>query len=126
MKILLDTHILLWWLAGDKRLSQSSIQQIENPQYQIFISVVSFWEMAIKIEKGKLRVDLEMVISEVQNCHFTKLAILEEHVLNLQKLPNHHNDPFDRMLAAQAITEPLHLITHDKNLAQYSQLVILV
>ncbi len=89
-------------------------------------SIVSFWEMAIKIAKGKLRVDLQSVMTQAQQSNFSILAISTDHILALTKLEEHHQDPFDRMLVAQAISEPLHLVSHDKILEQYSKLVILV
>jgi PIN domain nuclease of toxin-antitoxin system len=126
VKILLDTHILLWWLADDNRLTDFAIQLITNPENQIFISIASYWEMAIKINKGKLRVNLHSIIHQAQNSNFATLAIIEEHILALAKLQDHHKDPFDRVLAAQAMTAPMHLVTHDRNLEQYSELVLLV
>ena len=82
--------------------------------------------MAIKIAKGKLRVDLHSVMTQSQLSNFSILAISTNHILALTKLQEHHQDPFDRMLVAQAISEPLHLVSHDKSIEQYSKLVILV
>ena len=126
MKLLLDTHILLWWLGDDKKLSENGRQFIQNPDNDIFVSHVSLWEIQIKTMAGKLNADLETIIQQLPDNNFQQLAIHSNHILTLAKLPSHHQDPFDRMLISQALSEPLHLITHDKNISLYSESIILV
>ena len=124
--MLLDTHILLWWLADDERLSKSASATITDPMTEVYVSVVSLWEMAIKVGKGKLRADLEEIAEQIALTDFRMLAVEAHHVRAYARLPALHRDPFDRMLVAQAITEPLRLLTHDRHLSPYSELVILV
>lgn len=126
MKLLLDTHILLWWLNDDGKLSGYARQFITNPDNDIYVSDISLWEIQIKIMNGKLNIDLEILIQQMLENNFQQLRIHKNHILSLTKLPRHHQDPFDRMLISQAISEPLHLITHDKNVSLYSESIILV
>jgi PIN domain nuclease of toxin-antitoxin system len=126
MKLLLDTHILLWWLNDDGKLSGHARQFITNPDNDIYVSDISLWEIQIKIMNGKLNIDLEILIQQMSENNFQQLRIHKNHILSLAKLPRHHQDPFDRMLISQAISEPLHLITHDKNVSLYSESIILV
>ena len=123
MKLLLDTHILLWWLAGGKRLSKRSRDAISLAQ-AVFVSAASSWEIAIKMGLGKLdfRGDLEKQI-EINN--FLALPVSLAHAAAAGKLPRHHDDPFDRMLVAQAVVESLTLLTSDKRLADYDVKVLL-
>lgn len=126
MKLLLDTHVLLWWLNNDEKLSSYARQFITNPDNDIYISDVSLWEIQIKIMNRKLNLDLDILIQQMSENNFQQLRIHKNHILSLSKLPRHHQDPFDRMLISQAISEPLHLITHDKNVSLYSESIILV
>ena len=126
MKLLLDTHILLWWLNDDEKLSEYGRQFIQNPDNDIFVSHVSLWEIQIKTMAGKLNADLETIIQQLPDNNFQQLAIHSNHILTLAKLLSHHQDPFDRMLISQALSEPLHLITHDKNVSLYSESIVLV
>jgi PIN domain nuclease of toxin-antitoxin system len=126
MKLLLDTHILLWWLNDDERLSANARQIIQNPDNAIYVSHVSLWEIQIKTMTGKLNADLEVIIQQLPKNSFQQLPTHASHILTLAKLPLLHQDPFDRMLIAQAISEPLHLMTHDKNVSLYNESIILV
>jgi PIN domain nuclease of toxin-antitoxin system len=126
MRFLLDTHILLWWIDDDKRLSGQARQIIQDQCNEIYVSDISFWEIQIKVMNGKLNVDLETVIQQLPVNNFLPLNLNSRHIMALAKIPDHHQDPFDRMLIAQAITEPLHLITHDAIVAKYSENIILV
>ena len=117
MNLLLDTHILLWYITGNETLAadwRSSIQSTDN---QKWISMASLWEMAIKSSLGKLTLSapLDQLIPE----GFRILPIDLIHVLAYQRLPLHHRDPFDRMLIAQAQVENLTLMTHDANFRLY-------
>lgn len=121
MKYLIDTHILIWFLEGDKQLSTEISALIENSQNEVYISQASLWEMAIKIGIGKLR--LSISLSELEQFlmghQFQILPINFPHYEELQNLPFHHQDPFDRMIIAQAKVENLILITHDRRFQMY-------
>ena len=126
MKFLLDSHILLWWLNDDERLPEKAQHLIKKPENDVYVSHFSLWEIQIKIMTGKLRADLDAIIKQLPANNFVELPSRTSHIITLSQLPMHHQDPFDRMLIAQAISEPLHLITHDKNVAFYSDLILLV
>jgi len=125
MKLLLDTHIYLWWLADSPALTASARKMIETAE-TVFISSASLWESAIKSGIGKLDVKQEELVSGIRESGFEELPVRSEHTISLLRLANHHKDPFDRMLLAQALSEPLHLLTADSILAHYSGLVITV
>jgi PIN domain nuclease of toxin-antitoxin system len=125
MKLLIDTHILLWWLVDDERLTQNARQHIVTQDNDIYVSHASLWEIQIKVMAGKLKADLNAIIQQLPENSFQSLPILANHIITLGKLPP-YQDPFDRMLIAQAIYEPMHLLTHDKCLSGYSELVVLV
>lgn len=126
MKILLDTHILLWWLNDDDQLSAKARQMIERPENAVYVSDMSLWEIQIKIMTGKMKANLEAIIALLPEHNLQLLPIKTSHILALSRLPPHHQDPFDRMLISQALTEPLHLITHDKKVALYSDSIIIL
>ena len=118
MKVLLDTHICLWSILDDRKLSAQARHLVEKAS-TVLVSSVSLWEIAIKHHLGKLPVGAEEVRDRLLRSGAEFLPILPEHCLALAGLPSLHSDPFDRMLVAQAITEPLHLITHDEALRGY-------
>ncbi|BAZ54307.1 PilT domain-containing protein (plasmid) [Nostoc sp. NIES-4103] len=120
---LLDTHTLLWWLNNEPKLSTDARQIISNPENIIFVSAVSAWEISIKKAIGKLSApdNLEEAISV--NC-FEPLLITIKHGSKAGSLPNYHNDPFDRMLIAQAMSENLIIISRDTQFSQYGVSVI--
>lgn len=123
MKYLLDTHTLLWWLEDNPTLSRKAKQIISLNKNIIYVSSVSAWEIAIKKSLGKLEApdNLEEMIREN---NFVPLSISIVHALDIIKLPNHHDDPFDRLLIAQAKYEKLILITRDANIAKYKISVV--
>lgn len=125
MKILLDTHVFLWLNADDPKLTPSA-RKVINQAEEVHVSSVSFWELAIKISRGDLTADLEELKSALYANAFQLLPITVEHACATAALPWHHRDPFDRMLAAQAICEPLRLLTADRKLEAYTDLVIRV
>jgi PIN domain nuclease of toxin-antitoxin system len=125
MRLLLDTHILIWILNDDPALSEGARSQLTSAS-QIFVSIASLWEIAIKVSLNKLKNDLIETQHDIEEFNFKILPITQEHILTLSRLARVHGDPFDRMLIAQAMSEPLHLITADKQLAAYSDLVMLV
>jgi PIN domain nuclease of toxin-antitoxin system len=116
--LLLDTHTLLWTLDDDPRLQADARDAIEDPENDVWVSVASAWEIAIKSGKGRLKArdDLEAAL-EAQS--FTSLAITIAHALGVRALPPHHRDPFDRMLVAQARLEGLTIVTRDPNIPRY-------
>ncbi len=125
MRLLLDTHIYIWWLENDKKLKKQIEQMIADAE-AVYVSPISIWETTIKVQTGKLKVNINQFISEITANGFQELPIVSEHSLKLMTLPLHHRDPFDRMLIAQAMTEPLRFLTADKKLEQYSELVEVV
>lgn len=122
MKILLDTHVFIWWHNDSKKLSQTAFTMIKDKENMLFLSMVSIWEMQIKLQLGKLQlqVSLPLLINEQQTkngLHILPIAL--EHILTLEKLPSHHQDPFDRLLIAQSIYEKMPIITHDNQFSNY-------
>ncbi|HEV2199950.1 MAG TPA: type II toxin-antitoxin system VapC family toxin [Bryobacteraceae bacterium] len=124
MNLLLDTHVLLWWLAASKNLSREARQAVLAGE-RVFVSAATVWEISIKVARGKLRVqgDLE---EHLRINRFHPLPVTVAHALAAGALPRHHGDPFDRMLVAQAVIESLTLVTADKRQAAYEVPVILV
>ena len=118
MKLLLDTHVFLWWLSDPKLLSSAAATAIADPQNRILVSVVALWEIAIKRVIGKLSapIDLQM---DVTRAGFDLLALEVAHIVATEQLPLHHRDPFDRMLVAQAVIEGATLVTRDPNMSLY-------
>ncbi|MCX5922051.1 MAG: type II toxin-antitoxin system VapC family toxin [Candidatus Dependentiae bacterium] len=117
-RYLLDTHILLWWLANDKKLVKKTRDLIANPSNNIIVSTVSIWEIVIKKSLNKLIAPdnlKEVIISN----DFSILSITADHALYLEKLPMIHNDPFDRLLIAQSLVEKVTLITADEIIPKY-------
>jgi PIN domain nuclease of toxin-antitoxin system len=125
MRILLDTHIF-YWLFYDQHKLPSAARTILDDADAVFVSAVSLWEIAIKVRVGKLKADIPELISSLEAANLIELPVLARHTPLVSILPLHHADPFDRLLIAQAITEPLHLLTADPKLKQYSELVIVV
>ena len=125
MKLLLDTHILLWVMRDAAELSRSAKEMIERAD-DVYISSVSIWEASIKAAAGKLPLEPVRLEEAAMRAGFHPLHVTWAHALAVHGLPMLHRDPFDRMLVAQAVSEPMHLVTHDAGLARYSPLVTLV
>lgn len=125
MRVLLDTHILLWALADDPRLSHKARRLIEEAS-EIYISAATLWELAIKIGLGRLEVDLDAIRDHCRESGFIELPVAVEHAMAVRELDHHHRDPFDRILVATAITEPMRLLTADPAVAKYTSLAVLV
>lgn len=125
MRLLLDTHILLWIMQGAAELPREARRLVEAAQ-EVHVSSVSLWEASIKVRLGKLRVDMDRLDAALRQTPFVPLHVTWAHATALRQLPPLHGDPFDRMLVAQAMSEPMHLITHDAALARYSPLVTVV
>ena len=122
MRILLDTHVYLWWLQDHPNLSKSARTRIIGAS-TVYISSASIWEATIKASIGKLEVDVNQLVLEIVNSGFQELPISAKHAAMVAQLPDIHRDPFDRILVAQALCEPLRLLTADGILCQYSELV---
>jgi PIN domain nuclease of toxin-antitoxin system len=116
---LLDTHVLLWWMDDAPRLQSRVRKIIGNPEHDIVVSAASLWEAAIKRATGKLRFDTPALLDALRRDRVRVLPITAEHALAAGDLPRHHDDPFDRMLVAQAVAEGLRIVTHDRRLQQY-------
>lgn len=125
MRLLLDTHVLLWSLADSPQINPVR-DLILSSETEVYISTASWWELAIKIGIGKIDVDLGMLRAAAAESGFIDLPVLGAHTQTLLTLPLLPRDPFDRMLIAQAISEPLRLITNDKALRAYSNLVEMI
>jgi PIN domain nuclease of toxin-antitoxin system len=125
MRLLLDTHIALWLVRDAPELTAQARGLILDAE-AVFVSSASLWEVAIKAAQGKLSIEPARLQAQLQAAGVQALPLNWPHVLALHGLPMHHRDPFDRLLVAQALSEPLRLLTHDAALAPYSELVILV
>lgn len=119
MKILLDTHILLWWLADDKQLGTQARDLIADPANDIFVSVVSLWEIVVKLRIGKLQGDFAEISDAIAQNGFALLPISLANLHELRGLPMHHRDPFDHLLIAQAISEPAIFVSEDQSITKY-------
>ncbi len=128
MNILLDTHIALWAISDSPKLSAAARELILAPKSTIFISTASVWEIGIKfaLQRGDMPVSGQAALNYFRRAGYRVLPIEAEHVIAVETLPLHHQDPFDRLLVAQALTEPLRLITHDQQVARYSDTIVLV
>jgi PIN domain nuclease of toxin-antitoxin system len=119
---LLDTQAFLWYLADSARLSRRARAEIVRAD-EVFVSAASIWEATIKTGIGKLSVSLDDLVAGIGASGFAELQISALHASRVATLPPHHRDPFDRLLVAQAILEPLHLMTADAAMKPYSELV---
>lgn len=122
MRALLDTHTLLWYLAGARELSAPARGIIDDPAGTIFVSIASLWEIAIKHGNGKLDLGVsfdEFIRDQLSSSAFEVLAVETDHLVTLSSLPMHHRDPFDRLLIAQAIHEDLAIVGTDSAFESY-------
>jgi PIN domain nuclease of toxin-antitoxin system len=119
VKLLLDTHIYLWWLADPAQITDNARIAITNPRNVVFVSAASIIEIAIKQASGKLKAN-EPPESMLEACRFHELPLKIGHASALRALPPFHQDPFDRLLIAQALAEGLTLVTRDPALKQYA------
>ncbi|MBV8466126.1 MAG: type II toxin-antitoxin system VapC family toxin [Burkholderiales bacterium] len=125
MRLLLDTHIYLWSLMDDPRLTKAARKLIVEAE-EVYVSSASIWEASIKIGLGKLEADIDLLVSEIDASGYLELPVRALHAALVRKLPDIHRDPFDRILVAQAMSEPLRLMTSDSQLLKYTDLVIAV
>ena len=127
-RLLLDTHLVLWWLNGDPRLPQAVVERVQAPEAEVFVSQASLWEMAIKVSIGRLQVDLPELERQVPLQGFRWLPISNAHLLGVGDLETDgvHRDPFDRLLVCQSRVEPMLLLTVDSQLRSYGATVIVL
>ncbi|MBK7460861.1 MAG: type II toxin-antitoxin system VapC family toxin [Betaproteobacteria bacterium] len=128
MRILLDTHVALWALTDDARLPPAARRLIADPDSEVRVSAASVWEITIKhrLGRGDMPISGDQALQWFNAAGYAVLAISAAHAVATGNLPALHADPFDRLLVAQALAEPLRLITHDRAVAAYSDSVILV
>lgn len=128
MRLLLDTHLLLWAAASSKRLPQDARALLEDTANDAYFSAASIWEVAIKSSLGRkdFRIDLDVLRDALPRMGLIELPVTAAHAAGVTGLPPIHRDPFDRMLVAQSIAEPLVLLTNDALLARYSKSVRVV
>lgn len=126
MNLLLDTHVALWAITDSPKLSRQARELLQTPQASIWISVASVWEIAIKhsLGRGDMPVSSQEAVRYFRESGYRFLTIEAEHALALESLPAHHQDPFDRILVAQAMVEPMRLLTHDATVALYSDTIL--
>lgn len=125
MRLLLDTHVFLWAVTDNRKLSQAARKLILDAE-DVFISSASIWEAAFKVGLGKLDADMNLLVVEIAASGFSELPVRAVHAAMVRDLPDIHRDPFDRLLVAQALSEPLRLVTADAHLSKYTDLVITV
>lgn len=123
MKLLLDTHALLWWLSDDPSLSRKARAAIGKGTSDVFVSAVSVWEIAIKRSIGKLATPDDL-LEQIERHRFESLPITPADAWTAGSLPAHHNDPFDRLLVAQALSADLTIVTRDRRLGRYGVSVL--
>jgi PIN domain nuclease of toxin-antitoxin system len=128
MRVLLDTHLVIWWEANHPRLPATVVQWVSHEAEAVFVSKATLWEMAIKVSTGRLKLDVAQFADNIEKHGFVWLDIKNEHLLAVAALPvfDDHRDPFDRLLVAQSQTEPLVLLTADSKLARYGSTVRVV
>jgi PIN domain nuclease of toxin-antitoxin system len=125
MRLLLHTHIFLWWVNDDARLSKDARAKILDAS-DVYVSSASIWEATIKVGLKKLHVDRDKLVEAVKKSGFSELPVTMRHAAFLSHLPPIHKDPFDRILIAQAMEEPLLFLTADHTLKEYSELIEIV
>lgn len=128
MRVLLDTHLLLWAAARSRRLPREARRLLEDARNEVHYSAVSLWEIAIKLDlrRADFRVDIALLRPALSEMGFGELPVTGAHAERLVGLPPIHKDPFDRMLVAQSLSEPLVLLTNDDVLAGYGEVVRVV
>ena len=122
MRLLLDTHTLIWWATSSEKLSQSGLDLLTNLDNRLFFSIASVWEMQIKCQIGKLKLGKsvqELIVNQQNNNNLHILPIELAHVYALGNLPDVHRDPFDRIIVAQAVVESLPILSIDSLLDGY-------
>lgn len=128
MRLLLDTHIALWAISDDPRLSGNARSIITTPENEIYVSSASIWEISIKhsLARSNMPISGQEAINYFKESGYRLLPVSPEHAASVESLPQLHADPFDRMLITQALHEPLRLVTHDTLISRYSDTILLV
>lgn len=126
MKLLLDTHAFLWLVAGDRRLSPTARRVLAAPKAQPLLSLASVWELAIKSSLGRLTLPepLDTYLAKKLSTNLRLLSVDLSHVVAVERLPFHHQDPFDRLLVAQALSERLPIVMRDREIRKYGVEVV--
>lgn len=124
MRVILDTHLYLWAVSTPSKLSTVARKLIDEAE--VFVSAASIWEIAIKAGIGKLTADVSQLLANIEPTGFSLLNVTGEHAAQVALLPSVHRDPFDRMLVAQALTEPMILLTNDELVGRYGSIVRVV
>jgi PIN domain nuclease of toxin-antitoxin system len=122
MRILIDTHVFIWWTSDSQKLSPRVYNLLTNPNTEALLSIVSIWEMQIKLSLGKLQLKVslpELVEDEIRRNRIELLQLDISHIYALSSLPQHHRDPFDRLLIAQSMSEGLEIVSVDENFDAY-------
>jgi PIN domain nuclease of toxin-antitoxin system len=123
MRLLLDTHAFLWAVSGDRALKPAARKLMRSAD-AVYVSAASIWEVAIKAPLGKIEADCDELRAAIEDSGFIELPVSTLHACAVTRLPPLHKDPFDRLLVAQARSEPLHLLSADPLLARYTELVV--
>lgn len=123
MRLLLDTQIVYWFFYEQEKVPQQAYD-VMNKADAVFVSAASIWEIAIKVRIGKMTANPRRIVQLLHGAGFHELPVFSRHTVIVADLPMYHGDPFDRLLIAQAMAEPLNLLTADAQLRQYSDLVI--
>ena len=128
MNVLLDTHVALWAITDSPQLSPKARDMLLGARSHLWVSAASLWEIAIKhsLGRGAMPVSGEEALGYFRQAGYGILPIEPEHAVAVEQLASHHQDPFDRLLVAQALTEPMRLLTHDERVASYNDAIILV
>lgn len=128
MNLLLDTHVALWAITDSPRLPLKARELIDSPKTNVWISTASIWEIAIKysLGRGDMPISGQDALRYFSESGYRQLPIEAEHAVAIEDLPAHHSDPFDRILVAQALIEPMRLMTHDAMVALYNDTIIKV
>lgn len=126
MNLLLDTHVALWAITDSLKLSRQAREMIESPKSTVWISAATVWEIAIKhsLGRGDMPVSSQDALRYFRESGYRFLSVEPEHAAAVEGLAAHHGDPFDRLLVAQALVEPMRLMTHDALVARYSDTII--
>ena len=126
MNLLLDTHVALWAITDSPKLTQAARELLESPKSTLWVSAASVWEIAIKhsLGKGDMPISGSEALNYFRDSGYQLLAIEPEHTVAIEGIAKHHQDPFDRILIAQALVEPLRLVTHDSTVALYNDTII--
>ncbi len=121
MKLLLDSHTLLWFDGGDRRLAAGARRALEDEDAELVVSAASIWELAIKSSRGRLTLPkpIDDYLVELEDSGYRLLPVTGAHAAAVAALPHHHRDPFDRLLAAQALAERMPLVTRDRVFKKY-------